>query len=170
MEAASKLRLWEIASELDEIGTALAEGGGELTPELGARLDAMEGAWEQKVENIALFIKECEANAAAAELERDRLAAICKHHQTKAKGLKDYLLFFMRRGGHKSVKTPRIRVWEQSNGRPSIRYVGDVNALPPEYRRVKVEVDTQFAFVEHQAGATLPEGFIVETGSHLRIG
>lgn len=170
MEA--RLKLWEIASELEEIGSLLADGGGELTPELEARLDAMEGALETKVENIALFVKECEANAAAAESERDRLSAIAKHHTTKANALRTYLLATMNRLGQTSVKTPRIRVWAQANGRPSIRFAGDIERLPAAYVRVKTtrEVDTRFAFVELQAGATLPEGFVVDHGRHLRIG
>ena len=44
MEAAKSMRLWEIASELDEIGEELVLAGGEVTPELGMRLDAMVAA------------------------------------------------------------------------------------------------------------------------------
>lgn len=170
MEAASKLRLWEIATELDEIGEALVECGGELTPELEERLDLMSGAFEDKCEKIALFVKECEANAAAAAVEEARLAAIAKSFDTKARGLKGYLLHYMQRTGRSSLKTPRVRVWEQKNGRPAIRFVGDLASLPGDYVRVKREADLQFAFVEHQAGAKLPDGFVVEHGTHLRIG
>ena len=170
MEAASKLRLWEISDELDEIGHLIAEAGGEIAPELEARLDAMAGAFEEKAENIALFIRECEANADAAKSEETRLAAIRKSFESKARGLKDYLLYAIRRTGRTSVRTPRVRVWEQKNGRPSLRFVGDVNSLPPDYKRIKVEPDLQFAFVEHQAGATLPAGFVVEHSTHLRVG
>ena len=171
MEAAKSMRLWEIASELDAIGEELVLAGGEVTPELGERLDAMTGAFDDKAEKIALFIKECEVMAEGAALEEARLAAIKKHHTTKAKGLKDYLLFVMRRQGRTAIRTPRVRVWEQANGRPSIRFVGDMSTLPAAFIRTKTEtsVDTQFAYVEHQAGAELPEGFVVDYASHLRI-
>jgi hypothetical protein len=47
-----------------------------------------------------------------------------------------------------------------------------MSKLPPEYIRTRTEttVDTLFAYTEHQAGVKLPDGFIVESGSHLRIG
>lgn len=170
MEASKKLALWAISTELEEIGAALAEAGGELTPELAERLDLMAGAFEDKAESIALFVKECEANARAAEMEAERLGGIQEHFERKAQGLKSYLLAAMRRTGRTSVRTPLVRVWEQRNGRPSIRYVGDLDALPAEYVRTKREVDTQYAYVEHSAGAKLPEGFIVEHGTHLRVG
>lgn len=172
MEAAKRLALWEISDALTEIGEKIADGGGELTPELEAQLDAMEGAFEEKAERIALFVKECEANAVAAHMEATRLSAIARHFETKASGLKDYLLAAMNRSGRTSVKTHRARIWTQKNGRPSIRYAGNIDALPPEYIRTKTmrEVDTQYAYVEHQAGAKLPDGFIVDHGTHLRIG
>ncbi len=170
MEAATKLRLWEISDVLDEVAEAIIAAGGELTPQIEARLEAMEGAFEEKCERVALFIRECEANAAAAEIEEKRLAAIRKSFETKASGLKGYLQYFMTRTGRTTLKTPRVRVWSQKNGRPSIRFVGNMDTLPTEYVRVKREVDTQFAYVEHMAGSSLPEGFIVEHGTHIRIG
>lgn len=169
MAEANRLRLHEIVSELDEIGELIAEAGGELSPELEARLDALEGAWTTKVENIALFVKESEANAEAAGTEAARLAAIQKHFATKAKGLKDYLLFFMRRGGHQNLKTPRVRVWEQRNGRPSIKCTLAPELMPEAFRRVVVSVDTQLAYEEWKQGNALPDGFVVEHGFHLRI-
>lgn len=164
------LRLWEISDALQEIGERIAEGGGELTPELEAELDAMEGAFEEKVERIALYIRECEANAIAVAVEEDRLAKLKRHFDAKSVGLKGYLQAYLQRTGRTSLKTSRTRVWMQKNGRPSIRYVGDISALPADYVRIKREVDTQFAYVEHKAGAKLPEGFVVTEGTHLRIG
>lgn len=172
MEAASRLRLWEISDELAELAEALVEGGGELTPDLEARLDAMEGAFEEKAERIALYVRELEANAIAAGSEVERLARLAGGFERKARGLKSYLLTAMQRTGRTAVRTHRVKVWEQKNGRPSIRFVGDMSKLPAAYVKTKTEttVDTAFAFVEYSAGAELPAGFVVDHATHLRIG
>lgn len=172
MEAAAKpLRLWEIATELEEIGEAIAENGGELTEELEARLEAMAGQFEDKAERIVLYAKECEANALAAQVEADRLAKLKRHFDAKATGLKAYLFAYMQRTGRTSLKTPRARAWTQRNGTPSIRFVGEWSKLPEAFiKRMDPTVDTAVALQEWRAGNALPDGFVVEVGSHLRIG
>lgn len=167
MEAATRLKLWEITDELDAIGEALAESGGELSPELEAELDALQGALEEKVERIALFIRECEANADATEAEERRLAAIRNAFQSKAKGLKSYLLAHLERTGRSAVNTPLARVRIQANSRPSIRFAG--SEIPEEFRRVEIALDGQRAYEAWKAGTPLPEGFVVDLGRHLRI-
>lgn len=169
MEASRKLALWEISNELEAIGELIAENGGEVSEFLEAQLDAIEGAFEEKVERVALFVRECAANAEAAKLEQERLGAIRKSFENKAEGLKAYLHRSMERVGKVKVQTPRASVRVQQNSRPAVRFTGDPNTLPSEYIRVHREVDTQFAYVEHKAGATLPAGFVVEYGTHLRV-
>lgn len=167
MEA--RLKLWEITDEIQEIGELIAEAGGELSPEMEARLDAMEGALETKVENIALFVKESEANAAAALIEANRLSGIAKRFTTKAEGLKSYLLFALRRSGRSSVKTLRVTVREQKNSRPAIRCALAPEMVPEKFRRVSTTVDLALAYEEWKRGNELPNGFVVEAGTHLRI-
>lgn len=166
---ASRLRLWEITTALDAIGERIAESGGEITPELEAELDAMEGAFDERVERIALFVKECDANAAAAEKEVERLAAIQKAFEKKAEGLKRYLHGSLTRSGRTSVKTPLARVWVQANGRPSIRWTRP-GEFPEGYTKTTTVLDTQRAYEDWKAGSELPDGFAVEQGTHLRIG
>lgn len=168
---ASRITLWEISDELREIAETLVENGGELTPELGERLDAMEGAFEEKAERIALYVRECEANAIAAQVEADRLAAIAESFGRKAQGMKDYLLFSMRRTGHAKITTPRVKIWEQKNGRPSIKCILAPSLMPAAFvKHPPAVVDTELAYQEWKQGNPLPEGFVVEQGSHLRIG
>lgn len=163
------LKLWEVGDELSEIAVLIMEAEGELTPELAARLDMMEGAFEDKIERIALKVRELEANARAAKEEADRLARIQRSFTNAAKRLKDYTLFEMQRVGKDRVETIRAKVRVQQNGRPSIRWTLDPDSAPEAYRRTTVTVDTQAAYEAWKEGETLPEGFTVETGSHLRI-
>ncbi len=167
--SAMTARLWEIADELETVAAEIAEAGGELTPELEARLDAIGGAFDAKVERVALAVRNYEVNAEAAKLEEDRLAAIRKSHERSAAGLKRYLLVTMRRAGNLKVETPRARVRVQKNSQPSIRWTGGLDDLPDPYRRVTVEPDLQRVREDLKAGAEPPDGFVVDVGYHVRI-
>ena len=79
MEARSKA-LWAITDELQEVGALIGDNDGEMTPELEARLDALGGELTEKVERIALYIRESELEALKAKAEKDRLYWIEKHH------------------------------------------------------------------------------------------
>lgn len=167
MEATA--RLWQIADELDEIAELIAEGGGELTPELEARLDALDGAFDEKVERVALVVRERIAFAEAAKMEEERLGAIRKAHERAADGLKRYLLMQMQRTDHLKVETPRARVRVQRNSVPSIAWTRPVEELPEAYRRVTIAPDIARVREDVKLGATVPEGFVVEQGYHVRI-
>jgi len=151
------------------VGAAIAEAGGELTPELEERLDALEGAFDAKVERIALLVQREAGIANMAKDEADRLSAIRKSHQSTADGLKGYLLNQMLRSDRLKVETPKARVRVQRNGMPSIQWTKDPEELPEAYKRVTVAPDLALVREELKAGAGVPEGFTVEYGHHLRI-
>lgn len=167
MEA--KTTLWAITDDLAEVGALIAENGGELSEELEERLNKLEGELEAKVERIALFIRESEGMAKAAKEEKDRLHAIQKHHTDKAEGLKKYLRLCMEGAGKEVVETHRARVRVVRNSRPTIRWTKSVHALPDGYRRTTIAPDLSAALEDIDAGATPPEGFEVEHGTHIRI-
>lgn len=162
MEA--RTTLWAITDELAEVGALIADGDGELTPELEARLDSLEGALEGKVERIALFIRESETLADGAKAEKDRLAAIEKAHRRKVDGLKEYLLRCLPAAGRERVETAKVRVRLQKSGTPSIDYRGDLDALPPSFVRVVPEsraVDKKAITQAIRDGEPMPEGVVV---------
>lgn len=164
MTPATAMRLWEISDELGEIGALVAEGGGELTDEMAARLDAMEGAFEEKVVNIALFVRECETRAAGAKAEKDRLAAIEKANNAQADWYKSYLVQCMGASGIRKIEHAKARVRVQKSGTPSIAYHGEVDALPESFIRVVPEsrsVDRKAITEAVRAGEDMPEGVIV---------
>lgn len=163
------LKLWEVGDELNEIAIQIMEAEGEMTPEIEARLDALEGAFEDKIERIALKVRELEANETAAKAEADRLTAMTRAFGKAAERLKGYALFEMTRVGKDRIETNRAKVRIQKNGRPSIRWTLDPSEAPEAYRTVKIGVNTQAAYEAWKDGGTLPDGFTVETGTHLRI-
>lgn len=165
--------LWAITDELAEVGALIADNDGELTPELEAKLDSLEGALEAKVERIALYIRESETRADAAKAEKDRLAAIQKANQRKADGLKEYLLRCMTGAGVDRVETHRARVRVQRSGTPSIEYWGDLDALPVSFVRVVPEskvVDKKAITQAVRDGEAMPEGVVVTYSNSVRIG
>lgn len=164
--------LWAITDELAEVGALIADGDGELTPELEAKLDALEGALNDKVERIALYIRESETLADGAKAEKDRLAAIQKAHQRKADGLKEYLLRCMSGADVDRVETSKARVRLQKSGTPAIDYHGDLDALPADFVRVVPEsrvIDKKAITQAIRDGEEPPEGVVVSYSTSVRI-
>jgi len=161
------LKLYELADAYEQIAEALIENGGELTPELAAGLDAIEGAFEAKVERVALYVRNLLVTADAADAEAVRLGALARSRRQGAEGLKGYLMAQLDRVEKPKVETPLVVVRIQQNSRPAIQWP-DTLPIPEGYQRVTVSLDGQKAYSDWKAG-TLPSGFVVEQGRHLRI-
>jgi hypothetical protein len=163
------LRLYEITDEMLDIERALEEAGGELTPEMEAQLDAVAGAFDEKVERVCAVIQNAQRTADAAKLEAERLADLSRANAKSAESLKRYLAGQMARLGRNKVATDRFRVSLQNNSRPSIRWTLGPERIPELFRTVEIKVDGNAAYEAWKAGKVLPEGFEVERGQHLRI-
>lgn len=161
------LKLYELVNAYEQIADVLIENGGELSPDLSAQLDAIEGAFEAKVERVALYVRNLLATASAADGEAERLAALARSRRRAAEGLKGYLMAQLDRVEKPKVETPLVVVRIQKNSRPSIQWPA-TDPIPETYQRVTVSLDGQKAYTDWKAG-TLPEGFVVEQGRHLRI-
>lgn len=162
------LKLWEIASELDQIEALIHENGGELSPEIEAELDRLEGEFDAKAERVGLYFRELLASADVAKAEKDRLAGIERRFRNSAEGLRHYLHTQMRLLEIREIKTPRVSISVRQNPE-SIHVAGDPSTLPEEFRRVKVEADKAALKAAHKEGRELPAGVTVECGESLRI-
>jgi len=138
------LKLYELADAYERIAEALIENGGELTAELAVDLDAIEGAFEAKVERVALYVRNLLATADAADAEAARLAVLARSRRQAADGLKGYLMAQLDRVEKPKVETPLIVVRIQKNSRPSIQWP-DTLPIPEGYQRVTVSLDGQKA-------------------------
>jgi Siphovirus Gp157 len=165
----SEPKLYEIAGELVAINELLDETGGELTPEVEARLDLLTGDFDFKAERICQLIDVTAGLATSAGEVEKRARALRQARENKVAGLKRYLQQQMERAGRPKIHLPSFLVWTQWNGRPTIRWTQGTATLPPEYRRVTIEPDYDRAYNEWRAKVPLPEGFEVELGLHLRI-
>lgn len=161
------MKLHEITNEI--LMDALVDANGEISPEAEAQLGALEEDLHAKTEAYCKIIRTFECEACAAQAEVDRLQKLVQVRTNAAKRLKAWLLQNLQRLGLERVETDLFRVRIQQNGRPSINYSGDPEALPPFMRRVKVEVNGDAAYELWKGGQELPPGFQVTRGSHLRI-
>lgn len=91
------------------------------------RLSQLQIAFDDKVEGIALWIKNLLADAEAIKEEKNKLADRQRVCENKAKRLKEYLSGFL--GGQK-FSTPRVAI---SYRRSESVEVQDATELPEEY-------------------------------------
>lgn len=164
----TRLSLFDITNALLEIEDELYENGGEITQELEARLESLEGSLERKIDGICSMIQNNQRAAEAAKAESQRLSQLAKSRESIANGLKRYALGMLTRIDRTKVETDRFKVRVQKNGRPSITWPGEPENIPDDVKRVTITVDGDAAYALYRQG-NLHEGFVVETGTHLRI-
>jgi hypothetical protein len=164
------LKLYEVADALFYVAEQLEENGGELTPDLAAHLEALEGAFETKVERVLLFMRNLDATAAGADAEAMRLAEIGKRKRAVAARLKEYLKAQMELARIPKIETPLVSVRIQKNSRPSISCTVPLELLPEGFIRISRAFDANAAYELWRVQAPLPAGIEVVVGTHLRIG
>jgi len=162
------IKLWELSQDLEAIGEEIAANGGELTPELEARLEELDGSFDEKVERVGLYICQLQASAGAAKTEKDRLAAIQKRYDSEAKSLKAYLLRHLEHHGKARVETAKIRVRVQASAE-AVRWTGGQFEIPDNYKVTTFSFDRAQAKADRAAGLPLPAGIEFSKSTHLRI-
>lgn len=123
------MNLYEIdANMMAAFEAAIDQETGEVLDE--EALDAFQNLqmeWDAKVENIACYVKNLKAEAAALKAEKDSLAARQKVAERKAERLTRYLSGYL--NGTK-FDSPKAKItWRKSEA----VQVDDVTLLPEEY-------------------------------------
>ena len=128
-------------------------------------LDALRMEREEKLENVACWVKNLSAEADAIREEENRLIKRRKAAETKAANLKAWLLAAMTRedGTTDKLKTGRVMVSVKKN--PPSTVVDDEALLPWAYKTVKEIVAQDKAAIKAAilAGEEVP-------GAHLEYG
>jgi hypothetical protein len=109
------MKLYELADARDAIDRALELSEGELTPELDAALTALDGAFEEKAERVALFVVNELATAKAIKSEEERLAQRRKALEHRADSLKRYLETQLVRVGKRAIRGTLATIAMQTN-------------------------------------------------------
>ena len=132
--------LYEITESYREVFALLEESEGELTPEIAARLEALDGEYDTKIQNIALFILDLEADKKKIKDEISRLSANAINTQKKIESLSKYVLGSLEFTGRK-VKTHLVSVWAQ-NSPPSV-VIDDLAAIPDCYKTATIKTSLE---------------------------
>ena len=145
------VRLWDSAVDPET---------GEVDESIGAQIEALEMAKEEKQENIALWIKNLKSDAEAIKAEEKTLADRRKSIENKAERLKAYLEDSLQ--GEK-FSTPRVAVSYRTSSKV---VVNDINEVPPAFLRLaEPEVDKTAVKASMKNGIYVPGCELVNTVS-----
>lgn len=126
-------------------------------------LQELEVAFDEKVENIALWIKNLTAEAKAIKEEKDNLAARQKACENKAESLKNYLALAL--AGEK-FKTPKVSI---SFRKSESVQVDDMSKLDDDYLKYAAPtVDKTKVKQALKAGVNL-QGVQLVTNQNIQI-
>lgn len=179
----ASIKLYELTAARDILDEFLTETEGEVTPELQQLLDELEGETKEKIERVALYVREQLATAAAIDEEAKRLAAMSAARKRAAEGLKGYLKSQMERLELPKVQGLLCTVALQNNP-PSVKstitdeelrrhFLGSYTGSAVQQFVVEVpasyKLNSRAVLDAHKAGQPLPDGLTVEQGQHLRI-
>lgn len=154
--------------EIDHaIGEAFEEGvdpntGEIINEEAWARLESLQMDRAQKLEGVALWVKDLNAEAAAIREEEKNLAKRRQSTEKKADSLRGYLSYAL--NGAEKFKTSKVAIsWRRSETAELLEGM-DPAQLPLEYQRVKVVVEPDKAKLKEalKAGKTVEGVELVE--------
>ena len=124
------MTLFEIDKAILDFQFEIDEETGEI---LNAQeLDELQMAREAKIENVGLWIKNLNAEAAAVKAEKDAMADRQKRLEKKAESLKNYLTYAL--DGQK-FSTPKVAMTFRKSESVNIT---DENAVPEEYLNITI--------------------------------
>lgn len=167
--------LYAIAADLEQIAEELTINGGELTPDLEARLTDATETFARKVEQYGLWRLSAKANIGAIKEEEQRLAARRKAVENGIARLDAYFMEHMEAQDMPKVKTPLLTVGVQNSPPSYSCEFEDAEEIPPEVRE-KVEPLPPYRFSAKKAAlyyighkGQLPEGVTRHQSKHLRV-
>ena len=122
-------------------------------------LEGLQEAWDTKVENIGLFIKNIEAEAKAIKEEEKNLADRRKALENKSESLKAYLQYSLEAHDKEKFETAKIKMSFRASQQVVIL---DETKVPEQYLKVKTEIDKTAIKTALKEGATFDYATIVD--------
>lgn len=155
-----------IRAFLDQLYSSVDDTG-EITQGDWEALEELTEARDTKIENIALYIKEMEAQAEAIKAEADRLTARAKSAQKKADRLRAYLTMNLQRESMDKFETSRCQI---SFRKSEVVSIPDENYLPKKYltKKVTYAPDKKAIKEELKAGKAV-RGATIITKQNIQI-
>lgn len=152
--------LYELASDLRTViegGLVFDEETGEVLFDAD-NLETLENAFSDKLEAVALYVKNLESDAAAIRVEEKALAERRIRAERKAERLKAYALDNLEAVGGK-LETPRVTVSTRRSEVVSIYAAADI---PEALTRTKTEPDKTAIKKLIKSGQEVPGAVLVE--------
>ena len=146
----------DLTPELEQLILDLLEIKGTLTDE-----------YKNKVNNYCKLIANLDAIATLRKAEADRLKALAETDLAKVDFLKNRLKDSLKQNGLTKLKTDSYNLSVCNNSVLPLVY--DVDNIPSEYQRVKVELDSKRLREALKNGVDVPGCGFGERGDHLRI-
>lgn len=139
------------------------EETGEVNEELARQdLDALEMERNEKLENIALFIKNLNGEITLLKQEETALSTRRKAKENKVERLKQYVSNSMQTFGDLKLETPRVAL---SFRKSESVLVEDSSLLEPRYLKVEYSADKTLIKRELKAGNVVPGARLVENNN-----
>lgn len=96
-------------------------------------LEGMSGELEVKATNVAMFVRNLEANAAAIKEAEQSMSARRKSIENRADGMRRYLLANMQHAGITKIESPYFALSIKSN--PAAVVINEPGLIPAEFMR-----------------------------------
>lgn len=138
--------------------------------EFTAALDQLAGDIAEKVEGIAVVIRQLEVEETAFRSEAERLLVNARFRANRIASLKQYLQENLERAGQDRVMSGLFTVTLQASP-PSVRVI-DAAAVPDRFQRVVpsyIEVDKAAVLAHWRETHETPSGVEITQGRYLRI-
>ena len=151
------MKLYELSMQYQRLLDQIEEADGELTDEQWEMLEALDDAFDAKVENLGKFIRSLKGDADAVKAERQRLAAREKSLGNKSAWLKRYLQQALEAAGKNKVKGAVLTV--SLRKAPVSCIVRDLDQVPPAFKEEVTTINPdKTAITRHfkQTGEVLP--------------
>ena len=166
--------LYEIVDDLVALEDLLDEQAeaDEADADVVARwLDEIEGEFEDKVDRTVSVVRALEARRDVRKREADRLAQLARYDDHAAARIKQRVLELLDVAGRKWVVTTHYSVTAATAGGKQPLLVDDVdlNALPPEFVRVRAELDQTAVRTLLESGEDISFARLGERGRYLKI-
>lgn len=160
------MKLYELAENYQEVASMMeqVEMGSEDWQTIQDTLEAIDGEFDVKVQNICALVKEYKYNVEMVKAEKKRLDEVARGYDNKATWLESYLQEQLQKTGN--LKSTMLYGPHKMTFRKSVSTeVTDMNALPIEYIKTKVEADKTAIKKALQEGVAVAGARLVDTTS-----
>ena len=129
----------KIEELIDLLFATIDEETGEVNADVKAELDAIMESRDEKLKNIAFYIKNLEADAEALKAEAAKLTARQKYAEKHAKWLREYLIQNLTEEDEKKFTSEDAIISFSIRETPAVN-IFDIDKLPKKYLVKTVEI------------------------------